>query len=95
MRHLETTMTEITRDASAEDVRDWLAERVAAYLERDVRDLDPDARFTDLGLDSVYSLTLCGDIEDRYGLMVEPTVAWDHPTVTLLAGHLAGQLAAR
>ena len=36
------------------------------------------------GLDSVAALSLCGDIEEEFGLIVEPTVAWDHPTVQAL-----------
>ncbi|MFB4313835.1 acyl carrier protein [Actinomadura sp. 21ATH] len=81
--------------AAAEDVRAWLVERLASYLDRDAATLDPAAGFADLGLDSVYALILCGDVEDRFGLEVEPTITWEHPTVAALAGHLAGELAAR
>ncbi|MEU5881413.1 acyl carrier protein [Spirillospora sp. NPDC047279] len=78
-----------------DDIRRWLVERVADYLDRDAAEVDADAKFADLGLDSVYSMILCGDVEERYGLEVEPTITWDHPTVALLAGHLSGELAAR
>lgn len=41
----------------------------------------------------MYALILCGDIEDHLGLALEPTVAWDHPTIDALAGHLEETLA--
>jgi acyl carrier protein len=89
-------MSELTTtDTSAEAIRTWLLERVAFYLERPVAEVDPGAAFTELGLDSVYALTLCGDIEDRFGLSVEATLPWDHPTVDRLAAHLRGEVARR
>jgi acyl carrier protein len=42
----------------------------------------------------VCALSLCGDLEDVYGLEVEPTLLWDHPTVDSLVRHLAAVLPA-
>lgn len=87
-------MPDTAVDATPEAVRDWLLDRVAFYLETPAAEINPDTRFVELGLDSVYALTLCGDIEERYDLSVEPTLAWDYPTVHALAGYLHGELAA-
>lgn len=73
-------------------VRSWLTERVAHYLERAPDRLDPDAKLVGYGLDSVYALTLCGDIEDEYGLEVDPTLAWDYPTLNAIAEVLVEHL---
>ncbi|RFU41881.1 acyl carrier protein [Actinomadura logoneensis] len=70
----------------------WLRERVAHYAQREPAEIDPSANLTSYGLDSVYALSLCGDIEDRLGLVLEPTVAWDHPTIEALAAHVEGML---
>jgi acyl carrier protein len=79
-----------TRDTATKDeIATWLTERVAYFLERPQAEIDPDVELVELGLDSVYALTLCGDIEERYGLAVEPTLPWDYPTVHALAGQLA------
>lgn len=76
------------------DLRSWLRARVAHYAQLDdVADIDTTAALTTYGLDSVYALLLCGDIEDHLGLDVEPTVAWDHPTIDALARHLEETLA--
>jgi acyl carrier protein len=45
-------------------------------------------------MDSVCALSLCGDLEDVFGLEVEPTLLWDHPTVDSLVRHLAAVLPA-
>lgn len=73
-------------------VRGWLTERVAYYLERSPADIDPDTRLVGYGLDSVYALTLCGDIEDEYGLEVDATLAWDYPTVNAIVEVLVARL---
>ncbi|MEU2426285.1 acyl carrier protein [Streptomyces sp. NPDC007851] len=78
---------------SSEAISAWLADRVAYYLECAPADLDRGAQLTELGLDSVYALNLCGDVEDHYGLVVEPTMAWDHPTVEAITAYLAAELA--
>ncbi|MFJ9005164.1 acyl carrier protein [Streptomyces canus] len=75
------------------ELRSWLRARVAHYAQLDAAAIDTTATLTTYGLDSVYALILCGDIEDHLGVALEPTVAWDHPTIDALAGHLEETLA--
>jgi acyl carrier protein len=70
-------------------VGDWVRERVAYYLEADPATIDVDTPLAEYGLDSLYALTLCGDIEDHFELVLEPTLAWDHPTISAIARYLA------
>jgi acyl carrier protein len=79
---------------TATDLRTWLTDRVAYYVEREPQDIDPDAPLTTFGLDSVYAFALCGDIEDEFRLPVEPTLVWDVRTVNGLTEHLCGALEA-
>ena len=74
-------------------MRAWLTERVAYYVERDPGDIDADTPIASYGLDSVYAFALCGDIEDEFSLNVEPTLVWDFGTVAALAARLASDLA--
>ncbi|MFF8732701.1 acyl carrier protein [Streptomyces sp. NPDC015171] len=87
--------TSAARDlaTSPQAIRSWLVDRVAYYLERTPAEIDASAELAELGLDSVYALNLCGDVEDRFGLVVEPTMAWDHPTIDAITAHLAAELA--
>ncbi|NUS17948.1 MAG: acyl carrier protein [Streptomyces sp.] len=78
-----------------ESLAAWLVDHVAAYTRLSAGEIDRTAPLTDYGLDSVAALSLCGDIEDEFDLVVEPTVAWDHPTVEALAAYLLKELEPR
>ena len=44
--------------------------------------------FGDYGLDSVFALNLCTDLEQEFGILAQPTLTWDYPTIDAVAGHL-------
>lgn len=96
-------MSDLTTDFSAglstgstvETIRTWLTERVAYFLDIAPQEIAPDDLLVEIGLDSVYALTLCGDVEDEYGILVEATLAWDHPTIDALTAHIHSELGAR
>ncbi|WP_328870173.1 acyl carrier protein [Streptomyces sp. NBC_00287] len=71
---------------------DWLVHRVAEYLRTPPSEIDPAVPLAQYGLDSIAALSLCGDVEDAFGVPVDPTAAWDYPTVQALAGHLMDRL---
>jgi acyl carrier protein len=73
-------------------LRQWLRGRVAQYAQRPETEIRTNLPFAEYGLDSVAALSLFGDIEDRFGLYLEPTVAWDYPTVDALARHLVTEV---
>ncbi|MEW9533751.1 acyl carrier protein [Microbispora sp. NPDC049125] len=71
----------------------WLTEKIAMYLAIAPEAIDPTTPLAEYGMDSVYALSLFGDIEDELGLEVEPTLAWDYPTIVAIAGYLCEELA--
>lgn len=73
--------------------RGWLLHRLSQYLQRPEADIHIDVPFAEYGLDSVAALSLFGDLEDEFGFYLDPTVAWDHPTVSALARFLAAESA--
>lgn len=77
---------------SEESLRGWLVEVVAGYLELPPARVGTDVTLRSLGLDSVHAMGLCVDIEQRWGILVEPTLAWDFPTIDTIATHLGGRL---
>lgn len=81
-------MSELPINHSPETLRTWLTTRVATYAQRPVHEIQPGVPLAEYGLDSVYALTLTGDIEDHLGLAVEPTIMWDHPTIDALTNAL-------
>jgi acyl carrier protein len=81
-------------EPSAENVRAWLIGHVARYLDEPAGAIDPNVPLPEYGLDSVYAFTLCAEIEDTLGVIVEPVLIWEAGNLTGLADHIAG-LAAR
>ncbi|WP_443056471.1 acyl carrier protein [Streptomyces sp. MUM 178J] len=73
--------------------RNWLITRLSEYLQRPAEEIGSRTPFAEYGLDSVAALSLYGDIEEEFGLYLEPTVAWDHPTADELARHLRDEFA--
>jgi acyl carrier protein len=74
-------------------LREWLTSRVAEYGQRPASEVRTDASFAENGLDSMYALMLCGDIEDRFDVAMEPETAWKHRSVDKLAAYLADRFA--
>ncbi|MFQ6394484.1 acyl carrier protein [Nocardia sp. KC 131] len=74
-------------------IRDWLIGRIADYTERASHQVDPTIPLAELGLDSVSAVTLCGEIEDRWSLDLEPTLVFDYPTIVDIAAYLAAESA--
>lgn len=75
---------------SPEDLRSWLAERVAAHAGLPAEQIAPDADLGRYGLDSVEAFTVCCELEDLLGVGLEPTLLWDHPTIDALSEFLLG-----
>ncbi|MBT2546203.1 acyl carrier protein [Streptomyces sp. ISL-44] len=91
-RHTATTATAATADGVLPHA--WLSARLSVYLRRAPETIDPTVPLAEYGMDSVAALSLCGDLEEEFGLEVEPTLLWDHPTVASLVRHLSAALAA-
>ncbi|WP_371495221.1 acyl carrier protein [Kitasatospora sp. NBC_00374] len=88
-------MSDTAIDTSAEAIADWLTGRVAYYLDRPADELRPDVKLVEYGLDSVYGMSIITEIEDRYDLELESTLAWDHPTIGAITAYLHGLVGQR
>ncbi|MEA2273706.1 MAG: hypothetical protein QOI98_2414 [Solirubrobacteraceae bacterium] len=70
------------------EIRHWLIERIAHYLERPTDDIDPSVPLAEAGLDSVSATSLCGDVEERFEINADPTMVFDYPTVADIAAFI-------
>lgn len=71
-----------------QDIHAWLIQRTATYLHLDAADVDPKLPLTEYGLDSLSALAITNDIEDEFGLIVDPEMTWDQPSIDALADAL-------
>ncbi|HAE46856.1 acyl carrier protein [Tistrella mobilis] len=75
-------------DAAA--IEAWLVDYLADRLGRDRSEIRRTERFERMGVDSLAVVSMTGELEEWLGRKVEPTLAYDHPTVQDLAAALAG-----
>ncbi|HLO30244.1 MAG TPA: amino acid adenylation domain-containing protein [Anaerolineales bacterium] len=89
--HETTTVSSGANRLKAESIQSWLVARIASLLEIEPLSIDPRQPFTYYGLGSVQAVSLTGDLEDLLNRKLSPTLAWDYPTIELLANYLADE----
>jgi acyl carrier protein len=70
----------------------YLQEQVAQVLKLSKSQIDPQTPLHTLGFDSLMALDLRNRLEAGLGLTLSATMAWNYPTITELAPHLAAKL---
>ncbi|EFE72876.1 acyl carrier protein [Streptomyces filamentosus] len=77
------------------EVTAWITGQIAEFVNETPDRIAGDAPLTDHGLDSVSGVALCAQVEDRYGIEVDPELLWSVPTLNEFVQALMPQLADR
>ena len=72
------------------ELREWLITRVATATGVPAAGTDPHQPLGELGLSSRESVAIVGELERLLGRPLSPTLAWEYPTIALLAAGLTG-----
>lgn len=78
-----------TRQWSADQLEERLTADIAGLTGAQPDDIDPEAPFNSLNLDSVDVVDIVLTLEEQLGVELESTIAWDYPTIRLLCEHIA------
>ncbi|MFJ6851025.1 SDR family NAD(P)-dependent oxidoreductase [Streptomyces sp. NPDC091271] len=70
-----------------------LAASLADALYMVEEEIDPDTKFTDVGLDSIVGVEWMNAVNKRYGLDLTVTRLYDHPTLVDLSAYIVRELA--
>ncbi|MGK7918068.1 MAG: beta-ketoacyl synthase N-terminal-like domain-containing protein, partial [Prochloraceae cyanobacterium] len=70
-------------------IESWLVENIAQRLGVNNSEIDIEEPFASLGLDSVQAVRLSADLEDYLELKLSPTLVYDYPNISSLAGYLS------
>ena len=73
----------------AQELRDWMQARLAKELGRAVEDVDVEANFKALGLDSMTLIGVTGELAEIVGVELPVEMLWEHETISALADELA------
>jgi acyl carrier protein len=71
------------------EIEDLLIDLVAHYGRISPTSIDVAATFDELGLGSQEAVAITGDLEDRLGIEISPTLAWEYPTLEQMARFLS------
>ena len=80
-------------DKTSEDLEYWMIRRLSQYLKVAPAEIDPEALFTALGIDSSIAVSMTGDLAQSLGVDLEPHLLWEYPSIESLAQYLAHHLA--
>ena len=75
------------------EIQAWLVAWLARELEVEANDIGLDEEFINLGLSSRQAVLMSGELEDWLGLTLDPSLAWEYPTIAQLSTALAAQTA--
>ena len=63
----------------------FLYEQLAQRSDLPVESITPETQLTDLGIQSIDAVLLCGEIEDRFAVEMDPADIFEHDTVGAFA----------
>jgi natural product biosynthesis luciferase-like monooxygenase protein len=70
-------------------IADWMATRLARLASMDVRGIDEETGFADLGVDSLTAVQLMAELEAELGVEVDASLIWSFPTLRSLSTEIA------
>lgn len=73
------------------EIEQWLVDRIAARLQMPSDQISRDVPILSLGLDSMQSVVLVGELEDWLGCRFTANPLVEHPTIEEISRHLAGR----
>ncbi|MBT0567576.1 polyketide synthase Pks13 [Williamsia sp. CHRR-6] len=76
---------ETAGELTVAELRDWLREWVSAATGLPVEQISDDRPMEEFGLASRDAVSMAADIEDKTGVVLTATVAYQHPTIASLA----------
>jgi acyl carrier protein len=78
-------------NATADAVQDWMVDYLSKLLQIPRESVTVDVPFDSFGLDSATLVGMTGDLSTHLGIDVDPTLAYDHPSIEKFARAIAAQ----
>ncbi len=75
----------------AEELQEWLIDRIAGRLMLPTHRIQADAPFIELGLSSLDAVEITNDLSAHVGMTLSPTAIYQYPTIAVLAKKLANR----
>tara|TARA_R110002049_G_scaffold18219_9_gene69964 strand:- start:1261 stop:1512 length:252 start_codon:yes stop_codon:yes gene_type:complete len=76
------------------ELLEFLRTQIAQRTQLAQGDIQADAPLGDLGLQSIDAVLMCGDVEDRFGIEMDPAAVFEHDTLNSFAQYVLQQMQA-
>jgi len=88
---MNTSTQKITTQES--EIKAWVVNYISNLLDIPAARVDADKPYSRFGLDSASIAAMTGDLAQWLKLDIEPSIAYDHPTINKLSAYLAAYIA--
>jgi len=92
---IEPVLPGVSFRPTEEAIQQWLVQELSRRLKLAPEEIGLREPFARFGLDSIGAVGLSGELETWLGHRLDPTLAYDYPSVASLAAHLAGTIGAQ
>jgi acyl carrier protein len=75
-------------------ITDFILDRLSAQTHQPKENIDIQLPLANYGVDSIHALSLCAELEEWLNIEIEPTIAWDYPTIAQMAEFLESEVTA-
>jgi acyl carrier protein len=79
----------VSASPTAADIEEWMVSYVCRVLNVEKSKVDPSRYFNQNGLDSMLLIAMTEELGSWLGQEIEPTLAYDHPSIKNFSAHLA------
>ena len=73
---------------TSQDIQKWLISWLCEELNVEAQEIDVNEPFVNLGVSSRQAVVLMGDLENWLGFEIDPSLAWEYPTIQDLSEYL-------
>ena len=87
----QNTQINLLINPQQENIQNWLVANLAGRLGLSTEEIDINEPLANYGLDSLQAVRLSAELEDWLKIKLNPTLAYDYPTINSLASYLSGQ----
>jgi len=75
--------------STEQSIAQWLTAHLSDKLGLKPEDIDPHTTFAEQGVDSMMAIVMSGDLADWSGRDIDPTILYEHPTISTLAKYVS------
>lgn len=77
-----------TSQKNIQEIQNWIILWLSKELNIETQKIDIQEQFVNLGLSSRQAVILTGELGDWLGIEIDPSLAWEYPTIKQIAEYL-------